>query len=324
MNPFPHTNKPLEEVFELNATLNAILKKEAFVKTSLLFMAVMMILLSFSAIPAFAQAPSIIIGGEPLQIPADEPGPYINAQHRIMIPVSFVSRELGADVGWNFEDRRVTISGNGKEIQLTIGMSEATVNGEIVSFDTKAEITRSRTFVPLRFVSEAMGLHVSWDTERRIAAIDTEDSDEAEAVIQSMTEPSVGSEVVDELEQMAREVVRLTNLERSKRGLDPVDIDVALMKVAEFKSVDMRQNQTMSHDSPKYGGLRGLLAYYAVEWGMAAENIARGQRSAEHVVDSWMNSPGHRDNILRDKVTKIGVGVVESDQGHYWTQLLIS
>ncbi len=312
------------------------MKKGTYGKTALLMITAIIIMLTLSATPTFAETPFITIDGERLPIPGDEPGPYINAQNRTMIPVSFVSRELGAEVDWNANDRVVTITGNDKEILLKIGMSEANVNGETVSFDTKAVILQSRTFVPLRFVSEAMGLLVTWDAERCNAAIYTEDSAEAEAEIQSMqddpeeaesealSETYTESEVADELSEIAREVVRLTNLERTKRGLDPLDINVELMKVAESKSLDMQQNKTMSHDSPKYGGLRGLLTYYAVDCQMAAENIARGYRTAEQVVEGWMNSPGHRDNILTDEVTTIGVGVVECETGPYWTQLLIS
>ena len=312
------------------------MKKESFGRTSLIIIAVMVIMLTLSALPAFAEEPSITIDEEPLLIPGGEPGPYINPQNRILIPVSVVSKELGAEVGWNEDDRIVTITGNDREILLKIGMNEAKVNGKTVSFDTKAVITQSRTFVPLRFVSEAMGLVVDWDAERRTAAIYTEDSAKAEAVIQSIQDNPVEaesedlselyreSEVEDELNEVAREVVRLTNLERTIRGLDPLEIDVELMKAAESKSLDMQQNQNMSHDSPKYGGLRGLLTYYAVDCQMAAENIARGHRTAEQVVEGWMNSPGHRDNILMDEVTAIGVGVVECETGPYWTQLLIS
>ena len=316
--------------------MNKSLRRAAFRKRIQVLMVMMIILSALLAIPVHAEAVSVTIDGEPLMIPADEPGPYINNQNRTMIPITFVSRELGAQVNWNENDRRVTIGGDNNRVQLDIGTREALVNGTKVYFDTEAVITESRTFVPLRFVSEALGLFVKWDAEERTAAIHTEDSGEVEAVIQSTTEgsdekesdllsePSSASEVVDELHKMAREVVRLTNIERTNRGLDPLDIDVELMKVAESKSRDMRLNRTMAHDSPKYGGLRGLLDYYAVDCQMAAENIARGHRTAEKVVEGWMNSPGHRDNILMEEASAIGVGVVECETGPYWTQLLIS
>ena len=76
-----------------------------------------------------------------------------------------------------------------------------------------------------------------------------------------------------------------------------------------------------SHTSPTYGTPFQMLTSFGVSYRTAGENIAYGQRTPREVVTAWMNSPGHRANILNASYTQIGVGYVAS--GNYWTQLFI-
>jgi uncharacterized YkwD family protein len=117
------------------------------------------------------------------------------------------------------------------------------------------------------------------------------------------------------------EVVTLTNQARQKNGLGPISADNALQKAAQMKSEDMSKNNYFSHTSPTYGSPFQMLKDLGIEYRVAAENIAAGQKSPEEVVTGWMNSPGHRQNILNKDITHIGVGYAES--GSYWTQLFI-
>ncbi|WP_416150389.1 CAP domain-containing protein [Salipaludibacillus sp. HK11] len=121
-------------------------------------------------------------------------------------------------------------------------------------------------------------------------------------------------------------VFELVNQERAKHGLSALKIDDEVGKVARAKSQDMSDNNYFSHTSPTYGSPFDMLKHYGVSYRSAGENIAAGQRSAENVMDSWMNSPGHRQNILSDSFTHIGIGYVEggSRYGNYWTQMFIS
>lgn len=120
------------------------------------------------------------------------------------------------------------------------------------------------------------------------------------------------------LSEYEQEVVDLTNEEREKRGLSPLKADTELSEVAHEKSRDMSANNYFSHDSPNYGSPFDMMKTYGVSYQTAGENIARGQQSPEEVVDGWMNSEGHRENILNEDFTNIGVGYVED--GNYWTQ----
>ena len=116
----------------------------------------------------------------------------------------------------------------------------------------------------------------------------------------------------------AEQVVALTNQARVENGLEPLAISTSLMDSAQFKTEDMVATGVFSHESPTYGGLQNILARFNISYRAAGENIAVGQRSPEEVVNAWMNSPGHRANILNDNYTHIGVGY--SSDGNYWTQ----
>ncbi|MEG9298003.1 CAP domain-containing protein [Mangrovibacillus sp. Mu-81] len=125
-----------------------------------------------------------------------------------------------------------------------------------------------------------------------------------------------------ELSQYEQKVVELTNQERAKQGLPALEVDAELSKVAKEKSRDMQANNYFSHDSPTYGSPFDMMKQFGIEYSSAGENIAMGQPTPEEVVQAWMNSEGHRKNIMNSNYTHIGVGYVED--GHYWTQQFIS
>ncbi len=117
-----------------------------------------------------------------------------------------------------------------------------------------------------------------------------------------------------------QEVTKLVNVERAKAGLPALKSDWELARVAEFKSQDMRDKNYFSHTSPTYGSPFTMMKNFGITYRSAGENIAKGQRTANEVVQAWMNSEGHRANIMSQKFTHIGVGYVE---GNYWTQMFI-
>ncbi|WP_247747335.1 CAP domain-containing protein [Alkalihalobacillus sp. BA299] len=127
------------------------------------------------------------------------------------------------------------------------------------------------------------------------------------------------AEGISEIEQ---QVINLTNAERRKNGLSDLQADTSLSNVARTKSNDMQENNYFSHTSPKYGSPFDMIRDFGVDYNAAAENIAQGQQTAEQVVQAWMNSAGHRANILNGNFTHIGVG--HNSNGNYWTQMFIS
>jgi len=136
----------------------------------------------------------------------------------------------------------------------------------------------------------------------------------------AVTQPST-TQTSSTLSAYEQQVVDLTNQERAKNGLPALKVDVTLSKMAHEKSRDMSANGYFSHTSPTYGSPFDMMKKYGISYRYAGENIAMGQRTPEEVVKAWMNSEGHRKNILSPNYNYIGVGYVA--QGNYWTQEFI-
>ncbi len=128
-------------------------------------------------------------------------------------------------------------------------------------------------------------------------------------------------EIDSRVSEYEAEVVRLVNAERAKNGLKALTPDWELSRVARYKSQDMKDNRYFSHTSPTYGSPFEMMKSFGISYRAAGENIAKGQSSPQAVMTAWMNSSGHRANILSSKFTKIGVGYVSG--GNYWTQMFI-
>lgn len=124
------------------------------------------------------------------------------------------------------------------------------------------------------------------------------------------------------LHRTAAEVITLTNSERTRAGLPPLSADPRLTAAAQGHSADMVARAFYAHTSPDGGEPWHRAAAAGSTHRSVGENIACGQRSAAEVVRGWMNSPGHRANILTPGFTHIGVGFVGGGAaGTYWTQL---
>ena len=128
-------------------------------------------------------------------------------------------------------------------------------------------------------------------------------------------------QVSDTVLSYESEVIRLVNEIRRENGLKPLTANWELSRVARYKSEDMANNRYFSHTSPTYGTPFQMIRSFGLTYRSAGENIAYGQRTPAAVVDAWMNSSGHRANILNPSFTQIGVGYCAS--GNYWTQMFI-
>ena len=119
-----------------------------------------------------------------------------------------------------------------------------------------------------------------------------------------------------------QEVIRLVNEIRTRNGLKALTYDWELSRVARYKSQDMKDNNYFAHNSPVYGTPFQMIKSFGISYKSAGENIAKGYATPQTVVNGWMNSSGHRANILNANYTRIGVGYVAG--GNYWTQMFIS
>lgn len=126
------------------------------------------------------------------------------------------------------------------------------------------------------------------------------------------------------LKTLEQQVADLVNKERVARGLQPLTLNWELSRVARMKSQDMIDKNYFSHTSPTYGSPFKMMESFGFRFTAAGENIAYGQRTAAEVMNAWMNSPGHRANILSSVYTEIGVGAAKKANGTlYWTQMFI-
>ena len=128
-------------------------------------------------------------------------------------------------------------------------------------------------------------------------------------------------QISDTVLSYENEVIRLVNEIRAQNGLKPLTANWELSRIARYKSEDMSNNRYFSHTSPTYGTPFQMIKAFGLSYRSAGENIAYGYGTPAAVVNGWMNSSGHRANILNASYTQIGVGYCAS--GNYWTQMFI-
>lgn len=145
--------------------------------------------------------------------------------------------------------------------------------------------------------------------------------EENEPETPEIEEPELPEENINAHEYELR-VLELVNEERAKRSLSPLSWSDELAEVARAHSEDMLKRNFFSHTNPDGKSPFDRMRAYGISYRSAGENIAAGQKTPEAVVEAWMNSEGHRANILNSSYTKLGVGYVSGNgaYGTYWTQ----
>jgi len=121
----------------------------------------------------------------------------------------------------------------------------------------------------------------------------------------------------DGLSDFARQMLNALNAERSAQGREPLTWSDRLANAAVRHCNDMSRNNHFSHTGTDGSTVGDRARDAGYDWNTVGENIAQGQRSIDQVMDDWMNSPGHRENILRDEFTQVGAAEVS----FYWTQV---
>jgi uncharacterized YkwD family protein len=120
--------------------------------------------------------------------------------------------------------------------------------------------------------------------------------------------------------QYAQQVLQLVNKQRASTGLAALVMDDKLSQMAMLKAQDMYNNNYFDHTSPTYGSPFQMMGKFQISFNTAGENIAKGQNSPEQVMNDWMNSEGHKANILNNTFTKIGIAYYNGE----WVQEFIS
>lgn len=131
------------------------------------------IIASMSAVSAQNNTPSVTVNGEKLEF-TDNVTPFIDEQsERTLVPMRDIFEAVGAVVQWDESTQTVIAVKDSSFVTLQIGSEKAFVNSEEKQLDVKALIKDDRTFVPLRFVSEALGADVEWDNDNYTVVIKT-------------------------------------------------------------------------------------------------------------------------------------------------------
>jgi uncharacterized YkwD family protein len=244
--------------------------------------------------------------------------------HRTMVPVRPIAEAMGATVHWieGQQTVRLTLS-NQRSVLLTIQSPYIqAVQGKsyVKKVDEPAQLLQQRTMLPLRALGESLGYLVHWDQQRRTITF-TRQPASYETVFPKY-------EVIGSIEGLHRyelDVFWLVNTERVKHQLPPLTLHTELSRVARHKSADMLEHQYFSHTSPTYGSPFDMMRHFGLTFQASGENIAAGYLSPYQAMNGWMNSEGHRRNILSTNFTQIGVGYVNGQTGYrsYWTQLFM-
>ncbi|MBQ2105344.1 MAG: hypothetical protein II253_00365 [Lachnospiraceae bacterium] len=117
-----------------------------------------------------------------------------------------------------------------------------------------------------------------------------------------------------------QQIVDLVNAERTKVGLAPLTLDIQLSSAAQIRAEE--QYTLFSHSRPNGSSYRTVLDENGISYMGCGENVAYGFRNPQAVMQGWMNSEGHKANILQEKFTHIGIGYYVGPNGyHYWSQL---
>ncbi len=129
---------------------------------------------------------------------------------------------------------------------------------------------------------------------------------------------------IDDVKSLEQQVIDLVNQQRAWNGLPALKANWELCRVARYKSQDMIDKHYFDHQSPTYGSPFRMMESFGIRFSAAGENIAYGQKTPQAVMNDWMNSPGHRSNILNSTYNQIGVGAAKAANGtFYWTQMFI-
>ncbi|MFV0503978.1 MAG: CAP domain-containing protein [Lachnospirales bacterium] len=233
------------------------------------------------------------------------------------VPIRAVSENLGAKVDYNNKTKEANIyfGDNTQEILESTNKNKPSTKKisvlmDYISFKIDGKVAGINNFfydgtvyIPIRAVSENLGATVDYDKSTKIANI---------YFFKKKTSETAGVTTTEK-------VLELVNLERKKAGLSEIRLNPEVTKEAQLKVEDMINLGYFSHESPTYGTVSEQLKNANIVFSMMGENIALGQTTPEEVMDAWMNSDGHKANILEPNFTDIGIGFLEN----YWVQIFI-
>lgn len=285
-------------------------KGDKMKKSMSFLLAICLTLVSFTAL---AKDVTVELDGKQLVF---DQNPIIE-NDRTLVPVRKIFEELGATVTWFAPMETVSATKDNTTIRLQINSNFMYVNNVPRYLDVAPKIVGDRTLVPLRAISEAFGSQVEWMPDTKTVVITTQAAEEST--------PSVDTSS-PEAQDFEKQVLALVNTERQNAGLSALSWNDDAAKVARAHSKDMSDRGFFDHTNPDGLSPFDRMKNAGISYRRAAENIAAGQSTPEAVMNGWMNSEGHRSNILNPDLKEIGVGYYKGETGyrHYWTQVFIT
>ncbi len=232
---------------------------------------------------------------------------------RVLVPVRALAEALGAEITWQGESQKVLSVKEDERLTLQIGSYVMWKNSQAVQLDVAPKLVNDRTLVPVRAVSEGYDAQVEWDSAAR------------KVIVRTNSTSGDGESGQTGQDSFAYQVLELTNQQRINAGLSPLAWSEELAAVAAAHSRDMALRGFFDHTNPDGLSPFDRMKQAGLSYRRAAENIAAGQRTPEEVVNGWMNSAGHRANILNPQLTHLGVGYYAGGSyGTYWTQCFMT
>lgn len=159
--------------------------------------------------------------------------------------------------------------------------------------------------------------------KKYVRAINSKANSETTSNTTTTTTPTNKTDVSQTPSDLEKELLDLINEKRVAYGLSKLSFDTATQKTAKAKAEDLVANNYFSHNSPTYGTPFEMMQNFGVTYKTAGENIA-GNSTLEGAVNAWMNSQGHRENILNNAYNLTGIGIVKSDTyGYVMVQMFV-
>ncbi len=208
----------------------------------------------------------------------------------------------------------VSKSGNKKKVNIKLeAVSEGTCKIRVYNKKTKKSCTfKVKVSASETSDTETVNVIVRFDGEKVYYYVENSNS-ENEKDTKTKTDDT------DSADTAAEQVLELVNKEREAAGVEPMTLDKELCAAAQIRAEEIAS--VFSHDRPDGSSCFSVLDGYSGQTWIRGENIAMGQRNSEEVMNSWMNSPGHKSNILNSDFTKLGVGY---DSSHNtWVQIFV-
>ncbi len=278
------------------------------VKKCLLFCCVLFLLLQTASI-AEATNISVIIDGAPL---AMDVAPVLQ-NDRTLVPFRACAEGMNAQVDYEASTKQVTMTKDGKKVQLFIGSQIAYINGQSYQLDQPAKTINGRTMVPLRFIGEAFDCTVDWVASENRVVITTNSGTSQPDTPQNPTPPSFDGNIPS-LESMTNSLLTYYNGKRNAKQMNAMVVSSELSVMAASHSKDMAQNAFLSSTSPTNGTLDTRAKRYQFQ--SVGENVARIDLSADGSVtaciDQWLNNQTARANLFHPSAYYVGVGIEAS------------